>query len=262
MRFRAEIGRMNYHTYWLEDVQADMRTTTNHYLYVDTLSFMIADGSLGMKGYFNGSDPEHIYFHSDMKAERLDIDKLMVKFDNFGQDVMINENLHGRVSGSIESKFLVHPDLTPIIEKSEAHMDLTVYQGSLVNFTPLEAMSTYFKDKNLMMVRFDTLQNKMDLKDGVLHIPSMNINSSLGFIELSGRQGLDLNMDYFIRVPLGMVTQVGFRSLFAGRNRQEIDPDQEDAIVYRDQGRRIRFVNLKVSGNPDNYQVSLGRDRN
>jgi hypothetical protein len=262
MNFKANIGRMNYHTYWLEDIQADLRTTSNHFLYVDTLSFRVAEGTLGMKGYFNGSDPEHIYFHSTMEADQLDIDKLMVKFDNFGQDVMINENLHGRVSGNIESKFLVHPDLTPIIEKSEAHMDLTVYQGSLVNFTPLEAMSTYFKDKNLMMVRFDTLQNKMDLKDGVLNIPAMNINSSLGFIELSGRQGLDLNMDYFIRVPLGLVTQVGFRSLFAGRNRQEIDPDQEDAIVYRDQSRRVRFVNLKVSGNPDNYQVSLGRDRN
>ncbi|WP_114750971.1 AsmA-like C-terminal region-containing protein [Pleomorphovibrio marinus] len=262
MNFKAEIGRMNYHSYWLEDVYANARTSGDHYLYVDSLSLKVADGSLGMSGYFNGSDPENIYFHSTMKADKLDIDKLMVKFDNFGQDVMINENLHGRVSGTIESKFLVHPDLTPIIEKSEAHMDLTVYQGSLVNFTPLEAMSTYFKDKNLMMVRFDTLQNKMDLKDGVLHIPNMNINSSLGYIELSGRQSLDLNMDYFIRVPLGMVTQVGFRSLFAGRNRQEIDTEQEDAIVYRDQNRRIRFVNLKISGNPENYEVSLGRDRN
>ncbi len=260
MSFRAEIGQMNYHNYWLEDIYADLRTKSNHFLYVDTLSFRVAEGSLGMKGYFNGSDPENIYFHSKMIADKLDIDKLMVKFDNFGQDVMINENLHGKVSGSIDSKFLVHPDLTPIIEKSEAHMDLTVYQGSLVNFTPLEAMSTYFKDKNLMMVRFDTLQNKMDLKDGILHIPSMNINSSLGFIELSGRQGLDLNMDYFIRVPLGLVTQVGFRSLFSGRNQQEIDPESEDAIVYRDQNRRIRFLNLKVSGNPDDYQVSLGRD--
>lgn len=261
MRFKAEIGRLNYHTYWLENVHGEMKTTADHFLYVDTLHFNLAEGSLGMNGYFNGSDPTHIYFNSTMKAENLDIDKLMVKFDNFGQDVMINENLHGKVSGTITSNFLVHPDLTPIIEKSNALMDLTVIQGSLVNFTPLEAAASYFKDRNLRMVKFDTLQNTFDLKDGVLNIPKMNINSSLGFIELSGKQTLDLKMDYFLRIPLGLVTQVGFRSLFSGKDREEVDPDQEDAIVYRDQNRKVRFVNLNISGDPDNYNVTLGKDR-
>lgn len=262
MRFVASVGKMNYHTYWLENVKADLRTTKHHYIHLDTLSLQVADGRLGMKGYFNGSDSSQIYFHSTMEADRLDIDQLMVKFDNFGQDVMINENLHGRVSGTIQSKFLIHPDLTPIVEKSEAQMDLTVYQGSLVNFTPLRAMSSYFKDKNLNMVRFDTLRNTFDLKEGVLHIPSMTINSSLGFIELSGKQGLDLNMDYFIRVPLGLVTQVGFRSLFGGKNKEEVDPDQEDDIMYRDNNRRVRFLNINVKGTPDDYQFSLGKERN
>lgn len=261
MRFEASIGRLNYHTYWLENVHGAMKTTADHYLYVDTLHFNLAEGSLGLDGYFNGSDPTHIYFNSTMKAENLDIDQLMIKFDNFGQDVMINENLHGKVSGTVTSNFLVHPDLTPIIEKSDAVMDLTVTQGSLVNFTPLEAVASYFKDRNLRMVKFDTLQNTFDLKDGVLTIPKMNINSSLGFIELSGKQTLDLKMDYFLRIPLGLVTQVGFRSLFPGKGREEVDPEQEDAIVFRDQNRNVRFVNLNISGDPDNYNVSLGRDK-
>jgi hypothetical protein len=140
-------------------------------------------------------------------------------------------------------------------------MDMTVTQGRLVNITPLEAVNSYFKEKNLQLDRLDTLQNPFELKEGVLNIPSMNINSSLGFIELSGRQTLDLKMDYFIRIPLGLVTQVGFRSLFAGKGKEEIDPEQEDAIVYRDQDRRIRFVNLNISGDPDNFTVSLGKDK-
>lgn len=261
MTFMADIERVNYHTYWFEDLRARLRTTPDHYLYVDTLSVRLADGSLAMNGYFNGSDSSNIYFHSTMVADKLDLDRLLVKFDNFGQDVMINENLHGKVSGTIVSKFLVHPDLTPIVEKSEAKMDLVVYDGSLVNFTPLQAMGSYFRDRNLNIVRFDTLQNTFDLRNGVLHIPKMNINSSLGFIEMSGRQSLDLNMDYFIRIPLGLVTQVGFRSLFGGKGREEVDPDQEDAIVFRDQNRRVRFVNLNISGDPENFRVTLGRDR-
>jgi hypothetical protein len=261
MDITAEIGKMNYHTFWLENVTASARTTADHYIYLDTLSLKAADGTLGVKGYFNGSDPEHIYFHSTMQASKLDLDKLLVKFENFGQDYLINENLHGKVTGTITSKFLVYPDLTPIIDKSEAKMDLTVYQGSIVNFAPLSAMSSYFSDRNLNNVRFDTLSNTFDLKDGVLNIPNMNINSSLGFIELSGKQSLDMNMDYFIRIPLGMVTSVGFKSLFGGKNKNEVDPDQEDAIVYRDDDKRVRFVNVNMKGTPDDYKISLGRDR-
>ncbi|MBW3468233.1 AsmA-like C-terminal region-containing protein [Arthrospiribacter ruber] len=262
MDFSARIDKMNYHTFWLDDVVFEGRTTPNHYLYVDTLGLRAADGRLGVKGYFNGSDPDKIYFNSTMKAEKLDLDKLMIKFDNFGQDQMINENLHGLVSGTIKSNFLVYPDLTPIIEKSEAQMDLIVYQGRLVKFAPLQAMGDYFKDRNLNNVRFDTLKNTFELKEGILNIPRMNINSSLGFIEISGKQSLDLNMDYFIRVPLGLVTQVGFRSLFGGKSREEIDPEQEDEIIRRDPNSRVRFLNISMSGTPDNYKIGLGRDKN
>lgn len=261
MDFKAEIGKMNYHTFWLENVTASARTTADHYIYLDTLGLRAADGTLGVKGYFNGSDPEQIYFHSTMKVSKLDLDKLLIKFENFGQDYLINENLHGKVSGTITSKFLVYPDLTPIIDKSEAKMDLTVYQGSIVNFAPLNAMAAYFSDRNLSNVKFDTLSNTFDLKDGVLNIPNMNINSSLGYIEMSGTQSLDMNMDYFIRIPLGMVTSVGFKSLFGGKNKNEVDPDQEDAIVYRNEDKRVRFVNVNMKGTPDDYKISLGRDK-
>jgi hypothetical protein len=259
MDFSAEIKNLKYHTFWLEDIQGAFRIQKNHYLYLDTLGLRIADGTLGIKGYFNGSNPEKIYFHSQMLANKLDLDKLLFKFENFGQDYLINENLHGKISGTIDSKFLVYPDLTPIMDQSEAKLKLKVYQGSLVNFAPLNALSGYFGDKNLKKIQFDTLSNTLELKGGVLHIPTMNINSSLGFIELSGKQSLDLKMDYFIRIPLGIVTQVGLRSLFGTKDQKNTESDKEDAIVYRDNEKKIRFVNINMSGTPSDYKIGLAK---
>jgi hypothetical protein len=65
-------------------------------------------------------------------------------------------------------------------------------------------------------------------------------------------------MEYYVRIPLKMVTQVGFRMLF-GKKREEVDPDQVDAIEYRDKDKRVRFMNLKISGTPDDYKVGLGK---
>jgi hypothetical protein len=257
----ADIGRLNYHRYWLENVSVQLKLQDNHYLYVDTLAMRLADGSMTMKGYFNGSDSNNIYYHSDISAQGLDIDKLMIKFDNFGQDVLINENIHGKITGRIQSTFKMHPDLTPIVEKSEAHMELIITEGSIVNFAPVMAMSDYFKDKNLRILRFDTLQNTLDLKDGALTIPSMLINSSLGFMEVSGRQNLDMSMAYFVRVPLRLVTQVAWRKLFGGKSKEEIDPDQIDEIDTIGDTDKVRYLNIRITGTPDDYKVGLGRDK-
>jgi hypothetical protein len=124
----------------------------------------------------------------------------------------------------------------------------------------MEAMSAYFKDKNLKMVRFDTLRNVLTFENNTLNIPAMTINSSLGFLEFSGTQSLDMKMSYYVRIPLKMVTQVGFRMLF-NKKKEEVDPDQVDAIEYRDKDKRVRFMNLIITGTPADYKVHLGKKK-
>jgi len=40
-----------------------------------------------------------------------------------------------------------------------------------------------------------------------------------------------------------------------------VDPEQVDAIQYRDTDKRVRFLNVRVTGTPDAYDVRLGRDK-
>lgn len=254
----VNIGKVKYHRLWLKNITTKMRMQADQHLYIDTLGMNVAEGRIGMRGHFNGNNPKKIYFRSRIRVEDVNIEKMMLKLDNFGQDFYINKNIKGRLSGQIKSRLLIHPDLTPIINDSEAQLDVQIYNGSLTDFGPMQAMSSYFKDKNLRNVRFDTLRNKLTFKNGVLEIPAMNINSSLGFMEISGKQYMDTNMEYYLRIPLKMVTQVGFKSLF-GKKQEEIDPDQVDAIEYRDKDKKIRFMNIKVSGTPDKYKVGLGK---
>ena len=154
----------------------------------------------------------------------------------------------------------VHPDLTPMLDQSKAELDVNIYHGELINFAPMAAMGTYFKDKNMNIVRFDTLHNVFTFKDNTLNIPTMNINSSLGFLEFSGTQSLDMKMAYFVRIPLKMVTQVGWRALF-NKKKEEVDPDQIDAIEYRDKDKKVRFMNLTITGTPDDFKVKLGKPK-
>jgi hypothetical protein len=256
MTFDVRIGHLNYHKYLIHDIDAAMHITPDHYLHIDRLKLKAADGEWNLKGHFNGSNPASIYFSPDIEVKHVDLDKLMMKFDNFGQDYLVSENLHGKLSGHITGKLRMHKDLVPIINESEIHLDLTVTEGRLDNFSMLESMSAYFADKNLKRVAFDTLSNHMDFNAGILSIPTMTINSSIGFMDIKGSQDMDLNMDYYVRIPWKMVTNAAASKLF-GKKAEEVDPEQVDDIQYAKDGKKTRFVNVRIKGNTEDYKITL-----
>jgi hypothetical protein len=255
-----DIGKIKYRHLGLKNLSTKVRMLANQQLYLDTFGIEVAGGRIGARAHFNGSDPTKIYLKSRIRVDDVNIEKLMLKMDYLGQDYVINKNIKGRLSGQVKCYIQIYPDLTPIMDHSEAQIDVNIYDGELVNFTPIQAMSTYFKDKNLNIVRFDTLRNKLSFKNNTLSIPSMNINSSLGFLEISGTQAMDKHMEYYLRIPLKLVTQVGFRKLF-GKKQEEVDPDQVDAIQYRDMDKKTHFINLKITGTPDDYKMGLGKSK-
>ena len=260
MTFDIDIKHLNYHRYLIDNFESKFHTTPAHYINIDYMNLDAAGGSFAIKGYFDGSNPDLIYFSPDMTVENVNLDKLLFKFENFGQDHLVSENLHGDFSGVITGKVHMHNDLTPKIDDSEIHIDLHVTDGSLERFAMLDMMSEYFKDKNLQKVRFDTLDNHIDLTNGTLTIPNMEINSSLGFMELAGTQDTELNFEYFLRIPWKLVTGAASSKLF-GKKPEEVDPDQIDEIQYADANKKTRFVNIKMKGNPDDYTIRLGKKK-
>jgi hypothetical protein len=261
MTFDIKIAHLNYHKYLIDRIDWKLRTTPNHYIYIEKAHLEAADGIWDLKGYFNGSNPKAIYFSPDINVQHVDLDKLLLKFDNFGQDHLVSENLHGKLSGKITGKIHMHKDLVPIIDDSEIHIDMEVLNGRLENYAMLEAMADYFADKNVKKVMFDTLSNHIDLTQGKLTIPKMSINSSLGFMEISGSQDLNMNMDYYVSVPWKMVTQAASSKLFGGKKKEEVDPEQVDEIQSADPNKRTRFVNIRIQGTPEDYKITMKKNR-
>ena len=254
----VNIGKLRYHKLGIKNLVTALRMQSNQQLYLDTLSMTMAGGTIRARAHFNGADPNKIYLKSRINVEDVNLEKLMLKADYLGQDYVINKNIKGTLSGQIKSYIQVHPDLTPLMDQMQAQMDVEIIDGELVNFAPMQAMSSYFGGKNLQRIRFDTLRNSLSLQNGTLSIPDMNINSSLGFMEIAGTQSMDTHMEYFIRIPLKLVSAAGWHKLF-GKKQEEVNPDQEDAIEYRDKDKRVHFINLKISGTTEKYNVSLGK---
>ena len=258
MTFDLDVGHFIYHRIDLQNIKAQLRTKENHYLYVDTFDLNAAGGHVSMSGYFNGSDPKHIYLRPNLKMKNVELDKLLFKFENFGQDAIVSENLHGKLTADIEGKIRMYPDMIPDIDQSEIHMDVQVLDGRLENYKYMQMLSDYMGDKDLNSVRFDTLQNHMDLKNGTLTIPNMTIESTIGHFELSGTQDMNFNMEYYLRIPWSIIKQ-GTRYKMFGDKTTTDGETGDDQIIEVDPDKKTRYLNLKIKGNMDDYKITMSK---
>ncbi|MGB0915614.1 MAG: AsmA-like C-terminal region-containing protein, partial [Crocinitomicaceae bacterium] len=257
MTYHLDIDHLNYHRYLMHNIKGEFRTTPEHYIHLDKLDLDAAGGHFDVKGYVNGSNPNLIYFSPDINVTDIDLDKLLFKFENFGQDHIVSENLHGKFTGRVTGKIHMHTDMVPKIDDSEIHLDAHVLNGRLENYGLLDYMTDYFQDKNLKNVVFDTLDNHMDLTNGILNIPTMSINSSLGHLEISGKQSLEGEMEYYLRIPWKMITQTASSKLYG--KKEKSTSLQEDEIQYGDA--KTKYVNIRIVGDTDDYKLSLGKPK-
>ena len=259
MEIDVDIDHFIYKHIDLQHINSHLRTTKNHYVYIDTLHMNAAGGFIDLSGQFNGSDPEHIYFSPNLKLQNVDIDKLLFKFESFGEDIALSENLHGILTTTITGKIRVYPDFVPDLDQSEIHMDVQVVNGRLVNYEPIHLLADYMGDKDLDNVRFDTLANHMDFTGGTISIPNMRLESTLGHFEISGTQDLE-NLEYYVRVPLSIIKDASKYKLFGDKSADELSED-EDEIIEVDPNKNIKYLNLKIYGNLDDIQFGLGKDK-
>ena len=256
MTFDLDVDHFMYHHIDIQNIHSRLRTTHDHYIYVDTMNMSAAGGQFLLSGYFNGSNPDRIYFKPKLKVIQADLDKLLFKYENFGQDEVVSDYIHGQLSADITGNIRVYPDMIPDIDQSEIHMDVELLNGRLENYEPVLMLSDYMGDKNLSSVQFDTLQNHMDITNGTITIPNMTIESTLGHYELSGEQSIVGKLDYYIRIPWKIIRQGARYKLFGNKKTKDGDVG-DDEIIEKDPNKKTRYLNIRVKGTLDDYDIQL-----
>lgn len=261
MTFDLDVDHFIYHHIDLQNIHSRLRTTHDHYIYVDTMNMRAAGGQFLMSGYFNGSDPDHIYFKPNLKVIQADLDQLLFKYESFGQDEVLSDYIHGQLSADITGNIRVYPDMVPDLDQSEIKMDVELLNGRLENYAPVLMLSDYMGDKNLALVEFDTLQNHMDIINGTLTIPNMTIESTLGHYELEGEQSLVGNLDYYIRVPWKAIKEGARYKLFGSKKTKDGEVG-DDEIIEKDLNKKTRYLNLRVKGTLEDYDIQMEKKGN
>ncbi len=258
-KLNANIGLLKYRQHRLRRLDVAAKMSKDKTAEIEKFNFRMSRGRFEITGKLDAQDTNNVILTPNISIKNLDIERTLLIFDNFGQNFVLSENLSGKLTAKIDGRIVFTHIFEPKIEESTVNLSVEIINGVLKKYAPLESLSEFFGDKNLSRVAFDTLRNSFELRNNRIYIPSMSINSTIGFLEISGEQDLEMkDMEYYIRIPLKLVTGVAYNKLFK-RKKEEVDPEKEDEIQYGKNN--TMYINLKITGSADNMKFSLGRDK-
>lgn len=180
-----------YKLYFSEHVDLNLNSTINHLFFrkfeatnikglvklkdkkmiVDSILFSTMNGSVATTGVIDGSDPSKLLINCFSEVKNIDITKMFIAFENFGQTNITNKNIKGIATANIQFKAPISDELKVDMDNIYANIDMTIDKGELNNVESMKSLSKFIALQELMNMKFSTLKNQIEIKNQTLLFP-------------------------------------------------------------------------------------------
>ncbi len=222
-------------------------------LSVADISMLTCQGRVTGQTNINARDGKFSLLQARARLENVNVKMLFTEFGNFGQDDLKDENLEGLVSADVIFACSMKNNLNIDLNSIKTHADIMIENGRLVNYSPMQSLSTFLKVQDLSDIRFATMHNQIDIANQVIYIPSMEIKSNALDLQLLGTHTFDNGLDYHFILALADLVASKFKLRNKGSdNQSEFGPIEDDG-----RGKTKIFVSL--TGTVDDPIVKYDR---
>ncbi|MFO7655934.1 MAG: AsmA-like C-terminal region-containing protein [Bacteroidales bacterium] len=213
-------------------------------------SFTTSEGSVSGSAIINQGSENQISVTCQSVLASVDIQKLFISMNNFSQDVIHDKNLKGKISGSLDFSAIWDEKLQLMNNSVLANSSFEISNGELNDYDPMLGLSKYIDANELKAIKFSTLKNQIYIKDKVITIPEMDINSTAFNIRGMGVHRFDNSYEYRIQVELSEIL-----ARKARKKRKEI----EEFGRVEDDGLGRLTLPIKITGRGSVYDAALDR---
>lgn len=221
----------------------------NQKIAAENISLTTMDGKAQVNAFADASG-EMIAIKAASDLQNINITKLFYSFNNFGQSTLSDKHLKGFATATINFTGNWSKELNCDLQSVNANGNLTIEQGRLVDFKPLESLSEYVEVSELRDIKFSSLQCAFDIKNQIITIPRTSIKNSALNIEFWGKHTFKNEIDYHIKLLLS--------ELLASKKRANKQLDEELEFVENDPDNR-RSVYILMTGTVDNPVIKYDR---
>lgn len=206
-----QVGKLSYEKHSFQDIRGQL-ALNNRTVSFNNIQFKTSGANVN--GSVKITEQSEEYFHtvSNLSSSNIQLNQLMKDWNNFSQTVIRDEHISGQAAAVLylEAPFDLRNKVNFKLVKS--NLQLKVLNGRLKG---VEAFKDIVKSlqtpaakvligannikslgDKLSDLRFETLENTLIIRDGIITIPEMKINSSALNIETSGTHTFDNKIDY------------------------------------------------------------------
>ncbi len=242
----ARVNSLKFRRFSATDISGNF-TVNNKVLTANHLGLNTMSGRIAMSGSIDGRQQGKLLLSCNTQLKKVDIRRLFYECENFGQDVMQDKNLKGKVDADVLFTAISTETLDIDADKVYTRADLVINEGELINFEALNALSRFISLDELKHVRFSTLKNQVEIRNRKIFIPQMDIASSAITISASGTHTFDNNIDYHLRLLLSDILS---------RKAKKAKKENEEFGEIADDGLGRTNIFISMSGNVDNPRIA------
>lgn len=187
--------------------------------------------------------PEIFQLTTQLAADNLDFKQLFREWNNFGQEVITENNIFGNAQAKVTIEAPIDYRTGIILPALKSQVYIKIDNGRLKNVEAFRSITESLKspaaklaigknnvqslEKKLLDLRFETLENTFTIQNGQLLIPAMRIQNNALEIETTGKHSFDNSIDYRFAFRFRDLKEKNQNSEFG----EEID-DGTGMVVY------------------------------
>lgn len=206
------------------------------------------NGTLFLKGQIENAPDGRFLVSSNISCSQVNMTELFKQCANFGQKEITDKHIRGNLTANIDLVGVWSEKMDCDLDKLYAIGDVTITEGQLINYEPMEAMSKYVNVEDLRNLRFAELKNRIEIKNKKIIIPSMDIQNNALNINLAGTHTFDNYMDYHIKLRLN--------ELLAKKRKKAATTNEFEEEETNDKGLNL-YISMK--GPADNLVFSYDK---
>ena len=248
---KLTVGTLRYEHHVFSNILGKMQIQERR-LHFPQLSLVNAEALVSGALVIEEKSPEIFTITAKVATKNLKFKPLFKEWENFEQSVLTDQNISGRAEA--ELYFFAPFDLRSgiVMNSIDAKLDLRVFDGQLKNVSSFKDITQSLKttsgklvlgkknidllEQKLNSISFNTMENSILIKNGIVQIPKMHIGSTALDMDVAGSHSFDNDIDY--------------RFIFRFRDLMASEKDSEFGQVI-DDGTGIKMY-MRMHGTLDN----------
>lgn len=210
-KLKLAVGRLSYEGHAFEQIQGNL-FLSDRTLSFNDIKFKTSGANVTGSVKIKEQSEEYFQTVSTLSSSNIQLKQLMKDWNNFTQTVIRDEHISGQAAAHLYLDAPFDLRTGSNFKQVKADLQLKIESGRLKGVEAFKEIVESLKTPAAKLVlgsgnikslgdklsdlKFETLENTLTIRDGVITIPEMKINSSALNIETRGTHTFDNKIDY------------------------------------------------------------------